>query len=73
VTLVRAQGLDEVAVHGVRIFTDLVPGALVDGEPGAAELLLALERATADHDDFRAIATQLHVVAVLPAGGAPPT
>jgi SAM-dependent methyltransferase len=67
VALVRAHGLVEVAVHGVRIFSDLVPGALVDAEPGAAELLLALERATADHDDFRAIATQLHVLAVRPA------
>lgn len=73
VTLVRAHGLDDVALHGVRIFSDLVPGALVDAESGAAELLLALERATADHDDFRAIATQLHVVAVRPAAGAPPT
>jgi SAM-dependent methyltransferase len=72
VRLVRAHGLDEVAVHGVRIFSDLVSGALVDAEPGAAELLLALERATADHDDFRAIATQLHVVAVRPTAGAPP-
>ncbi|MGZ4594533.1 MAG: methyltransferase domain-containing protein [Actinomycetes bacterium] len=67
VALVRAQGLEAVAVHGVRIFADLVPGALVDSEPGAADLLLALERATADHADFRAIATQLHVLAARPA------
>ena len=55
------------AVHGVRSFADLVPGALVDAEPGAAEALLALERVTADHADFRAVATQLHVLAVRPA------
>ncbi|MDQ1618853.1 MAG: hypothetical protein QOE19_1422 [Actinomycetota bacterium] len=72
VALMRAQGLSEVAVHGVRIFSDLVPGALVDSEPGAAELLLALERATADHDAFRAIATQLHVLAARPAAAAAP-
>jgi SAM-dependent methyltransferase len=72
VELVRAQGLAEVAVHGVRIFADLVPGALVDAEPGAADQLLDLERAAADHDDFRSIATQLHVLAVRPMSGAPP-
>lgn len=69
VALVRAEGLEEVAVHGVRIFADLVPGALVDAEPGVGDLLLELERATADHADFRAIATQLHVLAVRPAAG----
>lgn len=62
--LTGAQGLAVVACHGVRSFADLVPGALVDAEPGAAEALLGLERAAADRDDFRALATQLHVVAV---------
>jgi S-adenosylmethionine-dependent methyltransferase len=65
--LVGDQGLTVHAVHGVRSFADLVPGALVDSEPGAAEALLALERVTADHPDFRAVATQLHVLAIRPA------
>jgi SAM-dependent methyltransferase len=67
VALVGDHGLTVRAVHGIRSFADLVPGALVDAEPGAADALLELERVTADHADFRAIATQLHVLAVRPA------
>jgi len=50
------------AVHGTRLFTDLLPGALVDGDP---EALLALERAAAHHEAhpaLTAIAAGLHVV-----------
>lgn len=53
-------------VHGVRLFTDLLPGALVDGDPAAAEALLELERAASDHPTHRALvalAAHLHVVA----------
>jgi S-adenosylmethionine-dependent methyltransferase len=52
-------------VHGVRLFTDLLPGALVDGDPEAMEALLELERAAghhAAHPALAAIAAQLHVV-----------
>lgn len=49
------------AVHGVRVFADLVPSRLVDGEPGAAEALVALEKAAAAHPVLRDVATQLHV------------
>ncbi|MFJ3902020.1 methyltransferase [Streptomyces sp. NPDC090025] len=55
-------GLDVGSVHGVRIFADLVPGVLVDTEPGAAEALLKLEAAAAELASFHAIATQLHVL-----------
>jgi S-adenosylmethionine-dependent methyltransferase len=48
-------------VHGVRTVADLVPGALVDSEPGAADALVELETATAHLPEFRAVATQLHV------------
>jgi ubiquinone/menaquinone biosynthesis C-methylase UbiE len=51
--------------HGVRVFTDLVPSALVDTEPGAAEALYALETEVADRPEFRAVAYQLHVLATL--------
>jgi S-adenosylmethionine-dependent methyltransferase len=68
VALMEGQGLTVRALHGVRSFADLVPGALVDAEPGAADALLALERAAANHEAFRAIATQLHVLATRPAG-----
>ncbi|MEZ7007812.1 methyltransferase [Streptomyces sp. AD55] len=60
--LVEAAGLRVGAVHGVRVFTDLVPGVLVDTEPGAHEALLKLEAAAAELPAFHAVATQLHVL-----------
>ncbi|MFF7180601.1 methyltransferase [Streptomyces sp. NPDC008121] len=60
--LASEAGLDVGAVHGVRVFADLVPGVLVDTEPGAAEALLKLEAAAAELASFHAIATQLHVL-----------
>ena len=41
-------GLTVGAVHGVRVFADLVPGALLDLEPGATAALVELEHAVAD-------------------------
>ncbi|SDN71312.1 methyltransferase [Actinacidiphila guanduensis] len=61
--LVAAAGLRAVSVHGVRVFADLVPGVLVDTEPGAAEELLRLELAAAEDPGFHSVATQLHVLA----------
>ncbi|MET7326947.1 methyltransferase domain-containing protein [Nonomuraea sp. NPDC005650] len=60
--LLAATGFSVGAVHGVRVFTDLVPSRLVDGEPGAAEALVALEQVAATHPVLRDIATQLHVL-----------
>lgn len=57
-------GLTPRAVHGVRVFADLVPGGVIDGESGGGEALLALERAAAADAELRALATQLHVLAV---------
>lgn len=56
-------GFDVHTVHGVRTFADLVPAAFVDSEPRAADALADLERAASQHPAFRAIATQLHVLA----------
>ncbi|MEU5050986.1 methyltransferase domain-containing protein [Streptomyces sp. NPDC021096] len=56
-------GLEVSAVHGVRVFADLVPGVLVDAEPGALDALLALEAAAAELPAFHSVATQLHVLA----------
>lgn len=50
-------------VHGVRVFTDLVPAALVDLEPGAASALVELERAVADRAEYVPLAAQLHYLA----------
>jgi hypothetical protein len=62
-SLVTAAGLDVASVHGVRVFADLVPGVLVDTEPGALEALLALELSAAELPAFHSIATQLHLLA----------
>ncbi|WP_084956670.1 methyltransferase [Thermoactinospora rubra] len=61
--LLRGAGLRVGEIHGVRVFADLVPSRLVDGEPGAVEALIALEQAAATHPVLRDIATQLHVLA----------
>ncbi|WP_049564120.1 methyltransferase domain-containing protein [Nonomuraea sp. SBT364] len=60
--LLAAAGFRPGAVHGVRVFADLVPSRLVDGEPGAAEALVALEQAASAHPVLRDIATQVHVL-----------
>ncbi|CAL9431784.1 tRNA 5-carboxymethoxyuridine methyltransferase [Streptomyces sp. enrichment culture] len=60
--LVEGAGLRVGAVHGVRVFADLVPGALVDTEPGALDALLELEAAAAELTAFHSVATQLHVL-----------
>lgn len=60
--LVEGAGLAVGAVHGVRVFADLVPGVLVDTEPGAMDALLKLEAAAAELPAFHAVATQLHVL-----------
>ncbi|MFV2121652.1 SAM-dependent methyltransferase, partial [Streptomyces sp. Act-28] len=60
--VVAAAGVGVGAVHGVRVFADLVPGALVDTEPGAIEALNRLEAAVAELPAFHAVATQLHVL-----------
>ena len=40
-----AAGFEVVSTHGVRVFADLVPGSLLDLEPGATAALVELERA----------------------------
>ncbi|MER6038770.1 MULTISPECIES: methyltransferase [unclassified Streptomyces] len=60
--LVEGAGLRVGAVHGVRVFADLVPGVLVDTEPGAMDALLKLEAAAAELPSFHSVATQLHVL-----------
>lgn len=60
--LVTAAGVEVGAVHGVRVFADLVPGALIDTEPGALDALLELEAAAGELPAFHAVAGQLHVL-----------
>ena len=63
--LIEGAGLRAGEAHGLRIFSGLVPGALVDGDAGgsgAAEALRALEEAAAAMPPLRDIAAQLHVL-----------
>ncbi|HEU5035986.1 MAG TPA: methyltransferase domain-containing protein [Nocardioides sp.] len=62
-TLLADAGFEVGTVHGVRVFADLVPGSLLDLEPGATAALLDLERAVSERPEFRPLATQLHVLA----------
>ena len=61
--LIVGAGLTVEAVHGVRVVTDLVPGALLEGVPGALEALRELETAAAAVPPYRDLASQLHVLA----------
>ncbi|WP_121252552.1 methyltransferase [Nocardioides ferulae] len=61
--LLEDTGFDPVSVHGVRVFADLVPGSLLDLEPGATAALVDLERAVAERPEYLPLATQLHVLA----------
>lgn len=61
--LLSGAGFELSSVHGVRVFADLVPGSLLDLEPGATQALLELEQAVAERPEYLPLATQLHVIA----------
>jgi S-adenosylmethionine-dependent methyltransferase len=61
--LLAGAGFEVGAVHGVRVFADLVPSSLLDLEPGATGALVALEHAVAGRPEYLPLATQLHVLA----------
>lgn len=61
--MLTTAGLATVTVHGVRVFADLVPGSVLDLEPGASAALAELETAVATRSEFLPLATQLHVLA----------
>ena len=56
-------GFEVAEVHAVRVFTDLVPSALLDLEPGAVDGLLELERAVAGRPEYLTVAAQIHALA----------
>jgi S-adenosylmethionine-dependent methyltransferase len=65
IALVEGAGLRAGEAHGLRIFSGLIPGALLDGDAGGAggtEALRALEAAAAATPPLRDIAAQLHVL-----------
>jgi S-adenosylmethionine-dependent methyltransferase len=61
--LLEDAGFAEVGVHGVRVFSDLVPSSLVDLEPGAAAALAELEHAVSELPEYLTLATQIHLLA----------
>jgi S-adenosylmethionine-dependent methyltransferase len=61
--LLSAAGFAVTTTHAVRVFSDLVPGSLLDLEPGATAALLELEKAVSERAEYRPLAAQLHVVA----------
>ncbi|PRY62621.1 methyltransferase family protein [Knoellia remsis] len=66
--LVETTGLRAQRAHGIRIFSDLVPSALVDSAADRSALV-NLERAVTEHPDFAVLAdigTSLHVIATRP-------
>jgi len=67
VDLLGKGGLTVEEIHGVRVVVDLVPGAVLDAEPGAAEALLRFELAASTRQPYRDVATQLHLLGRLPA------
>ena len=61
--LLAEAGFTLAEIHAVRVFTDLVPSALLDLEPGAVDGLLELERAVADRPEYLTLAAQIHAIA----------
>jgi 2-polyprenyl-3-methyl-5-hydroxy-6-metoxy-1,4-benzoquinol methylase len=61
--LLSGAGFELASVHGVRVFADLVPGSLLDLEPGATAALVELEQAVAERPEYLPLATQLHLLA----------
>ena len=61
--LLPAAGLTPTAVHAIRVFADLVPGSLLDLEPGATAALVELEQAVAERPEYLPLAAQVHVIA----------
>ena len=61
--LLGEAGFGTRSIHGIRVFSDLVPSSLLDLEPGASAALLELERAVSERPEYLTVAGQLHVIA----------
>lgn len=69
--LLTGHGFEPVATHGLRVFADLVPSAIVDGEPGGRDALFALERIVRTSPDFTSVSAGLQSIARLDLKPAP--
>ncbi|GAB2986003.1 class I SAM-dependent methyltransferase [Saccharothrix stipae] len=65
--LVVAAGLKVELVQGHGVVSDLVPGAVLEANPGAAEALAELELAASTRSPLRDVAARLHVLGRKPA------
>ncbi len=61
--LLTEAGFVDATLHAVRVFSDLVPSSLVDGEPRAATALADLERAVSERPEYLTLAAQIHALA----------
>jgi SAM-dependent methyltransferase len=61
--LVRAAGLRPGQVHGVRVFSDLLPGGAPETDQAGLAELVELETRAGELPVYRDIATQLHLLA----------
>ena len=64
--LVESSGMSVLGVHGDRVFSDLVPGAVLNLEPQARAVLQRLEQTVARLPAYQAMATRLHLLASKP-------
>ncbi|MFB9908238.1 class I SAM-dependent methyltransferase [Allokutzneria oryzae] len=65
--LLKGAGLDVEVLQGHGVLSDLVPGAVLEATPGAAEAMAELELAAAARSPLRDLATRLHAMARRPA------
>ncbi len=65
--LVLGAGLKVELLQGYGVVSDLVPGSVLESNPGAAEALAELELAAATRSPLRDVAARLHVMARRPA------
>jgi len=63
--LLLGHGFQPVRTTALRVFADLVPSALLDGEPGSREALYALERRVRNSPEFTALSAGLQLIARL--------
>lgn len=64
--LVEADGFEAITTRGLGAISSLVPGAVLDGRPGAGQALIELDRRCSTRSPFREIAGQLHLLARRP-------
>ncbi len=62
-TMCEQIGLVVEQVHGVGVFSELVPGAELDSHPDAIDALAELEELASNRPPFRDIASRIHLLA----------